>query len=126
MGRGASACPHHHWILERKDIVPSIDHFARHHHRQTDRAISDAFARLGAEARPRASFIALLDAARRRGRRLLAAPLIDGRHPGVEALLQLARAADAHLRPAAGWNGSAASWRRAVHELASHLLGAYA
>ena len=87
--------------------------------------MTDAYRRLAADPRARASFDELLDAVRRRAPRLLAAPIDDGRHPGVEALVQLARAADRHIRPATAWGGSPSSWHRAVHDLALHLVGAY-
>lgn len=101
------------------------ERLVRHHHRQVDRAISGAFARLAAQPRTRSVFGELLDVARRRGRRLLDAPCADGRHPGVEALVRLAGAADRHRRRSFTWAGSAASWHRTVHDLAQHLVGRY-
>ena len=47
--------------------------------------------------------------------------MIDGRHPGVEALVNLARFADTHVRTVADWTGSSLSWRGAVNALADHL-----
>jgi hypothetical protein len=55
----------------------------------------------------------------------LDAPTIDGRHLGIEALLNLARYADAYVRTVANWTGSSASWRGTVNSLAQHLLGKY-
>jgi hypothetical protein len=111
--------------LEEEDIVSSADCFVRHHQRQTDHAISDAFARLRTDAQGWSSFAALLDVARRRAPGLLTAPIAAGRHPGVDALEQLARAAERQLRPAAAWEGSGASWHGAVHSLARHLVATY-
>jgi hypothetical protein len=105
--------------------VPSAERSVRHPHRHNDRAISSAFARLDAESRPRAVFSELLDVARRRGPRLFDAPCVDGRHPGVEAVARLARAADRHRRHPSTWGGSGASWHRTVHDLAQHLVGQY-
>jgi PcfJ-like protein len=125
IGRGPSASAHP-WIQEKEDIVSPAERFVRHHHRQTDRAMTDAYRRLAADPPARASFTELLDAVRRLAPQLLAAPIEDGRHPGIEALVQLARAADRHIRPASAWGGSRSSWRRAVHDLALHLVGVYA
>ena len=102
-----------------------VERFVRHHHRQTDRAISAAFARLDADPRARAVFVELLDVARRRARRLFDAPLGGTRHPAVDALVQLAKASDHHIRAPSAWPGSVASWRPAVHDLARHLVGVY-
>jgi hypothetical protein len=51
--------------------------------------------------------------------------VIDGRHLGVEALLNLARFADTYVRTIEDWTGSSASWRGGVNSLAHHLLGRY-
>ncbi len=101
------------------------ERFVRHHCRHTDRAISAAFARLTADPRARAVFVELLDVARRRARRLFEAPFDGPRHPAVDALVQLARASDCHIRPPSSWDGSVASWRPVVHDLARHLVGVY-
>jgi hypothetical protein len=110
---------------DEEDIVPSAERFVRHHHQQTDRAISHAYVRLDDHAPARAAFVELLGVARRRGPGLLHAPVRDQRHPGVDALEQLARVANRHVRRAAAWAGSDAGWRGAVHALAQHLVGVY-
>jgi hypothetical protein len=110
---------------EKEDIVSWAERFVRHHHQQTDRAISAAFARLELDPRARAIFVELLGLARRRARRIFEAPVDGARHPGVDALVHLAGAADHHIRRPSAWTGSAASWRPAVHALAGHLVGAY-
>jgi hypothetical protein len=56
---------------------------------------------------------------------MLDAPVIDGRHLGVEALVNLARFADAHVRTAADWIGSSESWRGAINALADHLVSRF-
>jgi hypothetical protein len=123
VGRGPSVSVP--WIQEKEDIVSPVEHFVRHQHRHIDRAISAAFARLGAEPRTRDVFGELLDVARRRGPRLFDAPCADGHHPGVDALVRLAAAADLHRRHASTWEGSGGSWHRTVHDLALHLVGRY-
>jgi hypothetical protein len=99
--------------------------FVRHHKLQTDRAISQAYLRLEPDTIPRAAFAELLQCARERSPSILAAPAAPGRHPGVEALFNLARFAAVHMRPAAGWPGTPDSWPGAVAALAQHLLGQY-
>jgi hypothetical protein len=102
--------------------VSSAERFVRHHRLQTDRAISQAYARLAADALAVATFHELLLCVRSRARRLLAAPVVDGHHPGVEALVHLSRFARAHVRRIRDWPGSLASWRVAVADLAGHLV----
>ena len=97
----------------------------RHAKLRTDRAISQAYIRLAADARARATFNELLRSIRGRSPRLLDAPVIDGRHLGVEALVNLARFADAYVRTTEDWTGSSASWRGCVNSLAQHLLSGY-
>lgn len=99
--------------------------FVRHHKRRTDRAISAAFARLTDDAVARERFAELLHAVRQRAPRLLDAPTTGDRHPGVEALVTLARHANAHLRTVHSWVGSDRAWRPAVHALAQHLIARY-
>jgi PcfJ-like protein len=105
--------------------VPSAERFVRHHKRQTDRAISEAYARLAANGRASATFHELLHCVRQRAPRLLEAPVVDGHHRGVEALVNLSRFETAHLRPLTAWPGTTASWHTAVCSLAQHLLGKY-
>jgi PcfJ-like protein len=106
--------------------VSSAERFVRHHRRQTDRAISQAYARLATDGMATATFAELLHSARNRARRLLDAPVVNGRHPGVEALVNLSRFKWAHMRPVADWPGTSASWRPAVCSLARHLTCKYA
>jgi hypothetical protein len=97
----------------------------RYHKRQTDCAIRHAYARLATDARSVAIFDELLHYARSRAARLLEAPVLNGHHPGVEALVNLSRFGSAHIRPAAEWSGTASSWRLAVWSLAHHLVCKY-
>jgi len=106
--------------------VSSAERFVRHHRQQTDRAISQAYARLAADAIATATFRELLHCARNRARRLLDAPVVNGCHPGVEALVNLSRFTWAHIRSVADWPGTSASWRPAVCSLARHLTCKYA
>ena len=80
--------------------MSSAECFVRHHRQQTDRAISQAYARLATDAIATATFHELLHCARNRARRLLDAPVVNGHHPGVEALVNLSRFRWAHIR---GW-----------------------
>jgi hypothetical protein len=57
---------------------------------------------------------------------LLDAPVVNGHHPGVEALVNLSRFTWAHIRAVVDWPGTSASWRPAVCSLAQHLIGKYA
>ena len=104
--------------------MSSAERFVRHHRRQTDRAISRAYARLAANALATATFHELLECVRRQAPRLLDAPAVNG-HPGVEALVNLSRFRGAHLRSLTGWPGTSASWRPAVCSLARHLICRY-
>ena len=106
--------------------MSSAERFVRHHKQQTDRAISQAYARLAANTLASATFRALLQCVRNRAPRLLDAPVVNGHHPGVEALANLSRFASAHVRTVADWPGTSASWRRAVCSLVQHLVCTYA
>jgi hypothetical protein len=106
--------------------VSSAERFVRHHKQQTDRAISRAYSRLATNALARATFTELLHCVRRRGGRVLAAPVVSGQHPGIAALVNLCRFASAHIRTSAEWTGSDACWQRAIGSLAQHLIGKYA
>jgi hypothetical protein len=97
----------------------------RYHKRQTDCAIRHAYARLGADALAVARFQELLHCVRNRAARLLEAPVLNGHHPGVEALVNLSRFGSAHIRPAADWSGTTSSWRPAVSSLAHYLVCKY-
>jgi hypothetical protein len=106
--------------------VSSAERFVRHHKRQTDRAISQAYARLAGDGCASATFDELLRLVWNRGMRALEAPVVNGHHPGVEALLNLSRFRSAHVRAVEEWPGTSASWRREVSSLAQHLIGRYA
>lgn len=97
----------------------------RYHKQQTDYAIHGAYARLAADVAAAAGFDELLQCARKRAPRLLEAPVLDGRHPGVEALVNLSRFGKAHIRSATDWTGTISSWRLAVSSLAHHLVCKY-
>jgi hypothetical protein len=56
---------------------------------------------------------------------LLERPVLNGRHPAVEALVNLSRFKSAHIRPATGWSGTTSTWRTAVSLLAHHLVCKY-
>lgn len=101
------------------------ERLVQHHKRQIDRAIRLAYARLATDASAAAMFTELLHCARDRAPRLLDAPIEDGHHPGVDALLHLARFGNAHIRPAEAWPGTESPWRLAVSSLAQHLVGSY-
>jgi hypothetical protein len=106
--------------------VSSAEQFVRHHRLQTDRAISQAYARLATDPLAVATFHELLHCVRTRGRRMLDAPVVNGHHPGVEAIVNLSRFANAHIRKIRDWPGTSASWRAAVADLAEHLVCKYA
>ena len=105
--------------------MSSAEHFVRHHKRQTDRAISQAYVRLTANPLASATFREVLDLVRSRAPRVLDAPVVHGYHPGVEALVNLSRFRSAHVRPPGVWPGTPASWRPAVCSLAHHLMCKY-
>ncbi len=92
---------------------------------RTDRAISQAYRRLKTDLRARATFEELLGCVRLRSPGLLNAPLVLDHHAGVEALVNLSRFADRHVRTTASWSGCEATWRAAVNSLAQHLLSEY-
>ena len=101
------------------------ERFVRHHRQQTDRAISQAYARLAGDRLASASFHELLHCVRDRARRLLDAPVADGRHRGVDTLVNLSQATRAHVRRIDDWPGTPGSWRECVSSLAGHLVCRY-
>ena len=105
--------------------MSSAERFVRHHRRQTDRAISQAYARLATNSLSLAAFTELLNCVRKQATRVLDAPVVDGQHLGIEALINLSRFASAHVRPIADWTGSEASWHVTIASLAQHLVGKY-
>ena len=105
--------------------MSSAERFVRHHKQQTDRAISHAYKRLTTDACASATFTELLYSVRKRATPLLEAPIVDARHPGIDALVNLSRFRSAHVRSPHEWSGSRCSWLNAVASLAQHLLGRY-
>ena len=99
--------------------------FVRHGKLQKDRAIHRAYSRLAPNSSAHATFTDLLHSVRRRSAAILAAPVVDGHHLGVEALFNLARFVASHIRSTESWSGSDASWQRAISSLAQHLLARY-
>ena len=97
----------------------------RHHKRQTDCAISSAYARFAEDSKGSALLEELLRCVRARATCLLEAPLRDGYHPGVEALVNLARFRREYIRSAMAWSGTDSSWQCAVSSLVQHLLCEY-
>lgn len=95
------------------------------HRRRTDCAIHSACSQLAFDPFIFTKFQELLICARTRAPRLFEAPVTNGRHPGVDALFNLARFRDRHIRSAADWAGISSSWRLAVSSLAQHLTCRY-
>jgi hypothetical protein len=95
------------------------------HRRRTDCAIHRAFAQLAADPATFRKLQEMLSCARERAPRLFDAPVTEGRHPGVDALVHLARFRGSHIRPVTDWAGTSASWRVAIASLAHHLICAY-
>ena len=71
-------------------------------------------------------FAELLRCVRSRAPRLRDARVVNGHHPGIDALVNLARFQHAHVRRAGEWTGSSGSWHAAIASLAGHLVGRYA
>ncbi len=105
--------------------MPCFERSVRHYKRQTDCAVHHAYARLATNAPAVAKFHELLHCVRSRAARLLEAPVVNGHHLGVEALVNLCRFGTWHIRPAADWSGTTSSWRLAVSWLAHHLVCKY-
>jgi len=97
----------------------------RDHKRQTDCAIHRAYAQLASDPAVFDKFHEILRCARKRAVRLFEAPVCDGRHLGVDVLVNLSRFRGAHIRPAIDWAGTSSSWRPAVSSLAHHLICDY-
>ena len=70
-------------------------------------------------------FQEMLTCARKGAPRLFEAPVSEGHHLGIEALVNLSRFRSAHIRPAIHWTGTSSSWRPAVSSLAHHLICEY-
>jgi len=101
------------------------ERFVRDHKRQTDCAIHRASVQLALYPAVFEKFHEILCCARKRAARLFDAPVLDGRHLGVDALVNLSRFEDAHIRPTSSWVGTPSSWRPAVSSLANHLICDY-
>ena len=99
--------------------------FVREHKLQTDRAIHRAYLRLASDAAVLETFDEILYIARKRAGLLFTAPVSDGCHLGVEALVNLSRFRGEHIRRMADWPGASSSWRPALASLADHLLCRY-
>src|ERR1700723_2262854 len=101
------------------------ERFVRDHKRQTDCAIHRAFAQLAFDPLALGKFRQLLLCARKRAVRLFEAPVFNGRHPGVDALVHLSRFRGAHIRRVSEWEGATGSWRAGDASLAHHLVCEY-
>jgi hypothetical protein len=101
------------------------ERFVQDHKRQTDCAIHRACTQLASDPPVLKKFHELLSCARKRAARLFEAPVLEGRHLGVDALVNLSRFRASHIRPASGWPGTPSSWRPAVSSLAQHLICDY-
>lgn len=95
------------------------------HKERTDCAIHCACAQLALDPSVFTKLNELLSCARARAPRLFEAPFCEGRHLGVEALVNLSRFRYAHVRQAIDWAGTSATWRPAVSSLAHHLICDY-
>ena len=93
--------------------------------RRTDCAIHHAYAQLAFDPPVLEKFHEMLHCARKRAVRLFEAPVFNGRHLGVDALVHLSRFRGSHIRSAIDWAGTSSSWRPAVSSLAHHLICEY-
>jgi PcfJ-like protein len=110
---------------KQEKLMSWSERFVRDHKRQTDCAIRRAYAQLALDPLVFEKFNEILYFARKRATRLFEAPVVNGRHLGVDALVHLSRFNGAHIRPAADWTGTASSWRPAITSLAHHLICEY-
>jgi PcfJ-like protein len=110
---------------KQEKIMSWSERFVRDHKRKTDCAIHHAYAQLASDPLVSAKFREILECARERAPRLLEAPLVNGHHLGVDALIHLSRFRHAHVRPVIEWTGTTSSWRPAVSSLAHHLVCKY-
>ena len=93
--------------------------------RRTDCAIHHAYEQLAFDPPVLEKFHEMLRCVRKRAPRLFEAPVFNGHHLGVDALVNLARFRGAHIRSAMDWEGTSSSWRPAVSSLAHHLICEY-
>jgi hypothetical protein len=101
------------------------ERYVQDHKRRTDCAIHRACTQLASDPSAFKKFQEMLTCARKRAPHLFEAPVSDGRHLGVDALVNLSRFRGAHLRPVIDWAGTSSSWRPAVSSLAHHLICDY-
>jgi hypothetical protein len=101
------------------------ERYVQDHKRRTDCAIHRAFEQLASDPSTFNKFQEILTCARKRAPSLFEAQVVEGRHPGVDALLNLSRFRGAHIRPVTDWTGTSSSWRPAVSSLAHHLICDY-
>lgn len=102
------------------------ERYVRDHRAQTDRAIHCACESLASDSNIFKKFQELLIGARRAAPRLFESPVpAGGHHPGVDALVYLARCRAMHIRSIATWEGTTASWRPAIASLVHHLTCSY-
>ncbi len=101
------------------------ERYVQDHKRQTDCALHRACVQLASDPPAFKKFQEMLTCARKRAPRLFEAPVSDGHHLSVDALVNLARFRGAHIRPAIDWAGTSSSWRPAVSSLAHHLICDY-
>ena len=101
------------------------ERLVRDRKRQTDCAIHRACTQLASYPPVLENFHEILHCVRKRAERLFDAPVLDGRHLGVEALVHLSRFQSSHIRPTTDWAGTSSSWRPAVSSLAHHLICRY-
>lgn len=95
------------------------------HKRKTDCAIHSAWAQLACDPPSLRKFQELLATSRTRASRIFEAPIVNGHHLGVDALVNLSRFHAAHIRPASTFAGTASSWRLVVATLSHHILCKY-
>ena len=95
------------------------------HKRKTDCAIHRACAQLASDPPTFETFQEMLTCSRKRAVRLFEASVSDGRHLGIDALVNLSRFRAAHIRPAIEWAATSSSWRVAVSSMAHHLICDY-
>jgi len=102
------------------------ERFVLDHKRQTNRAIHRAGTQLASDPSILEKLHELVACTRKRAKRLFEAPIVEGRHLGVEALVNLSRFQASHIRPGNDWPGTLSSWRPAVSSLAHHRVCEYA
>jgi hypothetical protein len=101
------------------------ERYVQDHKRQTDRAIHRACVQLASDPHAFKKFQEILTCVRKNAPRLFEAPVVEGQHLGVDALVNLSLFRAAHIRPVIDWAGTRSSWRPAVSSLAHHLICKY-